>query len=397
MCIMERQSRSVDGISRAALTRRQLFWLAACSAAGMQAASAATSTDRPLVGAIRWDAWYAPGSEVTSAVERTLSQPRYRWRQPFFAKQDDAGHVHLPSISQGLMDLEIEQAIYAGLDYWAFVAYPSDSSLSQPLQCYLASSRRRSLGFCMFTSLDSWGTTARAAALIEDHITLMENQAYTRVRVNRPLYYLGFITEQIANERWGGVDGLRTRIDQFRARAIARGVGNPYIVLGVLPRNATAFEARLGGDAAGAYTIADGRATGDYATLVRVTESGWQTLATSGLPVVPTVMAGWDRRPRAESPVPWERSQRPGVGIEHYFTAPDPAQLAAHLKQALAWVKRQPPDRQAPAVLIYAWNENDEGGWLVPTAPCDEGRLQAVHKVLAPQAKNSQPGCGWVD
>jgi hypothetical protein len=108
---MERQVRSVDVMSRAALTRRQLLWLAASTVAGTRLASGATRTDRPLVGAIRWDAWYAPGPEVTSAVEKTLSPPRYRWRLPFFAKQDDAGHVYLPAITQGLMDLEIEQAL----------------------------------------------------------------------------------------------------------------------------------------------------------------------------------------------------------------------------------------------------------------------------------------------
>jgi hypothetical protein len=396
MSAMEPQARS-GVMSRAALTRRQLVWLAICAAAGPKLARAATKADRPLVGAIRWDAWYAPGSEVTSAVERTLSLPRYRQRLPFFAKQDDAGQAHLPPITQGLMDLEIAQAAYAGLDYWAFVAYPADNAMMAPLQRYLASPGRQRLGFCMFTGLDGWGTASRPTALIDDHITLMANQAYVRVRDNRPLYYLGFITEKMANERWGSLDGLRAGIDQFRARAIARGVGNPYIVLGVLPRDATAFEAGLGGDAAGAYTIADGRATGDYAALVRVTEQGWQILATSGLPVVPTVMAGWDRRPRVETPVPWEKTQRPGVGIEHYFAAPDPSQLAAHLKQALAWIKRQPADRQAPAVLIYAWNENDEGGWLVPTVPCDQGHLQALHGALASEAKQSLPGCAWVD
>ena len=388
------------------LTRRRLLWLSACAAAGptvtSQVLAAATpATGRPLVGAIRWDAWYAPGSDVTSAVERTLSSQRYRWRAPFFASHDDAGHVHLTAITQGLMDLEIAQAAYAGLDYWAFVAYPSTSEMTAPLRRYLASSRRNSLRFCMFTGLDGWGTAAKPAPMIDEHIALMANEAYVRVqdrvKDNRPLYYLGFITEQLATERWGGVDGLRAGIEQFRARATARGVGNPYIVLGVLPRDNAAFEARLGGDAAGAYTIADGRATGDYGALVRITEQGWQMQSRAGLPVVPTVMAGWDRRPRIEVPVPWEKTQRPGVGIEHYFGAPEPAQLAKHLDDALAFVARQPPDKQAPAVLIYAWNENDEGGWLVPTTPCDDGHLRAVHTALAPAATQPPPGCAWRD
>ena len=394
---METHAPSADFGSHTVLTRRRLLWLGACSVAAPPLARAAAPANRPLVGAIRWDAWYAPGSGVTSAVERSLSPQRYHWRMPFFAKQDDAGQVHMPALTQALMDLEIVQAAYAGLDYWAFVAYPSESPMSAPLQGYLASKLRDHIGFCMFTQLDAWGSAQRTAPLVDEHIKLMANPAYVRVGDRRPLYYLGFITERLATDLWGGVEGLRAGIDAFRKRAIAAGVGNPYIVLGVLPRDDTSFEAKLGGDAAGAYTIADGRATGDYAALVRTTEAGWRLLATSGLPVVPTVMAGWDRRPRIENPVPWEKSQRPGSGIEFYYTTADPPRLAAHLRDALGWIKQQPPQLQAPAVLIYAWNENDEGGWLVPTAPCEQGRLEALHQALQPAVKAAAPGCAWTD
>src|SRR5260221_14547432 len=106
-------------MTRGALTRRQLLWLALGTAVGTRFPVAANTTKPILVGAIRWDAWYAHRSEVTSAVERTLSPTHYRWRLPFFAKQDGFGHVQMPAITQGLIDLEIAQATYAGLDYWS--------------------------------------------------------------------------------------------------------------------------------------------------------------------------------------------------------------------------------------------------------------------------------------
>jgi hypothetical protein len=40
--------------------------------------------DRPLVGALRRQAWYVPGTEPTTAVERSLSPPQYQPRMPFF-------------------------------------------------------------------------------------------------------------------------------------------------------------------------------------------------------------------------------------------------------------------------------------------------------------------------
>jgi hypothetical protein len=42
------------------------------------------------------------------------------------------------------------------------------------------------------------------------------------------------------------------------------------------------------------------------------------------------------------------------------------------------WVKTHPDSAPSKAILIYAWNENDEGGWLVPTRGDGESRLQAL-------------------
>jgi hypothetical protein len=94
-------------------------------------------------------------------------------------------------------------------------------------------------------------------------------------------------------------------------------------------------------------------------------------------------MAGWDRRPRVENPVPWECWQRPGAGLDRFYHPPRPEELAAHLRRALAWIERHPRAAPARAALIYAWNENDEGGWLVPTYPFDAARLDALRGVLA--------------
>ncbi len=48
----------------------------------------------------------------------------------------------------------------------------------------------------------------------------------------------------------------------------------------------------------------------------------------------------------------------------------------------LDWVARYPETAEANAILIYAWNEIDEGGWLVPTLAEGTARLDAIKKVL---------------
>lgn len=345
---------------------------------------AASTMKRPLVGAIRWDAWYSPGSTPTKAVENSLSPEKYRWRTPFFAKgpEHDRSAVSFPAITQEEMDKEIDQAVFAGLDYWAFVAYGSKHPMSKALYQFRASPKTNSLRYCLFTELGRWGSRTKPTALPQEHIGLMADRNYLRVPGNRPLYFLGFIAPAAVERNWQGVAGLREQIDKFRKGATEAGLANPYIVLAGDQKFLIREARNIGGDAVGSYALTVGNGRGSFAALTRIAERGWNQLTNSHLPVVPTVMTGWDRRPRIERPVPWEKTQRPGEGMANFFSAPTKKELADHLTRALKWVAAQAPDRQAPAVLIYAWNENDEGGWLMPTWPCQTDRLDALHEVL---------------
>jgi hypothetical protein len=64
-----------------------------------------------------------------------------------------------------------------------------------------------------------------------------------------------------------------------------------------------------------------------------------------------------------------------------------PWEIADHLRRSLERTEREPKACPARAVIVYGWNENDEGGWLVPTLNPDGSpnteRLDAVRKVLA--------------
>jgi hypothetical protein len=93
---------------------------------------------------------------------------------------------------------------------------------------------------------------------------------------------------------------------------------------------------------------------------------------------VPLVSAGWDMRPRVETPVPWVKNG----DIEQYYETPEPDELAAHLNKAIQWTNANPDAATARTVLIYAWNEFDEGGWICPTLDEGTDRLDALRKVL---------------
>lgn len=85
--------------------------------------------------------------------------------------------------------------------------------------------------------------------------------------------------------------------------------------------------------------------------------------------------------------MPWERSwQEPNVGLDRYYAAPTPQELADHIREAMHWAETNPERCSAGAALIYAWNEHDEGGWLCPTlsgdATPDTSRLDAIAAML---------------
>ena len=111
------------------------------------------------------------------------------------------------------------------------------------------------------------------------------------------------------------------------------------------------------------YSISKGYATGSenhkYSELVDVHKKAW--MGTEKQPYIPEISAGWDKRP-------WEGptglNQEPGW----YYTDRTPKQFKNFLNDAIQWMDSHPTQTtKERIVLIYAWNELGEGGYLVPT------------------------------
>jgi hypothetical protein len=331
------------------------------------------------LGAIRWDAWDVPGSVPTEAMVRSLSPPAWRHRAPFFAEvPEDGAPIRLPPPSAATMARQNAAARAAGIDYWAFLAYPRGSSMRVGFELYRAGPQAPR--FCFIAEAFRW------AEVSGDHPALMAEPAYQRVAGGRPLYFLAFLSDDLIVERWGGIEGLRAEIAAFRARVRAAGAGDPYLVLMTpVPDQARRWVRLVGADAVSAYALYPGARNAPYAALASHAEREWRRLAAVA-PTIPTAMSGWDRRPRIQNPVPWEGWQAPGQGADRFHAAPTPGALAAHIARALAFAATQEPR----TALVYAWNEHDEGGWLQPTHPYDDSRLRALRaRLCAPVPRDT--------
>lgn len=352
---------------------------------------------RPLIGAIRWDAWHTPWSRVqpgaddgpVRAMELSLGPRRYQWRLPFFGHLVSDSEVRIDGYTQAIVDQEIAYAKAGGLDYWAFLLYAEGSAMSQGLSLYLSSDRKHDVGFCAIAGANLFGNAKQFPDCVARLVRLMAEPNYVKVDGGRPLLYV-FRADEGWVEAWGGGGSARCLFGALRKTAKAAGHGDPYIVA----MNDTADQGKaiadvIGADAITAYAVAgDGGTNGTpYADLSWRARQFWDECAGTGRPVVPLVMSGWDRRPRVEHPVPWERQwQKPNVGLDRYYAAPTPGELASHISEAMRWAAADTQRCPAQVTLIYAWNEHDEGGWVCPTLGAhgfpDRSRLDAIANML---------------
>ncbi len=338
----------------------------------------AIARQRPLVGAIRWDAWHGQRGVPGRAVENSLSPAKWHYRLPFFASVISDKEVSIDGATQEVMDREIAYAAKAGLDYWAFVTYQEDDPMSLGLRHFLASRRRMGLRFCQIVTYQAGKYRDEIARTVR----LMQHPAYQKVLMGRPLLYVAFFEQGPQLKAPGGRAAYRMMLDELRALARKTGVGEPYIVgMDFDPVRMAELRVQVGADAIGSYATQSNEAGAPYAALAATAQRFWERCKATGANMVPTVMSGWDRRPRVERPVPWEK-QVAGSGIEKYYDAPTPLELAAHLERSLLWIRNNPEACPAKTALIYAWNENDEGGWLVPTLSEGTARLDAIGRVL---------------
>lgn len=341
-----------------------------------------TKESSTAVGAIRWDAWHSDKSPVGRAVERSLGPLHWHYRLPFFAEVISDTRVTIQGATQEVMDREIAYASAAGLDYWAFVTYAPESAMSLGLELYLSSQHRSDLGFCLLLQGGHIGAGGAKAwpAQVARYVEYFAEPTYQAVAGGRPLVYLFVANQMIGEGRFASWSAAAEAFDGLREATVAQGLPTPYLVVQDWSAvNAKLYANLLHFDAVSAYASNGGGRGAPYSELAEHTERWWDEFAGTSAKVIPLVSAGWDRRPRVENPVPWEGQRG---SIEEFYETPTPHELASHLGHAVKWVAEHPDVAEAGAVLIYAWNENDEGGWIVPTLSEGTARLDAIEAVL---------------
>ena len=358
----ERPILSARGSTLENLMGFRLFFVgAACLLAG-RVGLADDMPPRPTIGAIRWDGWF-----TGNPWQRNLNPKQWHDRLPFYGKEISDSEVEVCGDTQQVMDQEIAFAHAAGLDYWAFLHYhptrrKTTDSYNYGLRLYLSSKHKAKVNFAVIiypVAGEEW------LKQVADVVRFVREPSYQKVAAGRPLIYLLAWGERGLPEKvWGPPAKGREAVAVLRKSVSQAGQKNPYLVVqAVHTQDAARYADELGLDAISSYA----NSTGDsYADLAAVNRRSWEEWRASGKKVVPLVNAGWNPRPRNQ----------------HGGPEPKPAELREHLRSAIGWVKKYREAADAQTILIYAWNESDEGGWLVPTKSEGTARLDALREAL---------------
>lgn len=337
--------------------------------------------NRPMIGAIRWDAWV--GVNLPKIVAKSLGPPSHRFRLPWYATVDEAGQVNIKGDAPGIMEQEIDYAANAGIDYWAFCGYGTHDEPTIALNQFLASPTRERMKFCMILHACIGGNESDWPGECARQVAFLQEPNYFRIPDGRPLVYLYRVDSPD--------DRIAARVSDFRAAARKAGLPDPYMAfMGWEPVYDWNRARPLGFDCVSAYGFGYMTHTeppgAPFAGHVELTERDqWGVFAKEKIPCIPLIHTGWDKRPRMDNPVPWELKDSYHKDFRYIETA-RPEEIAAHAGRCVEWIKAHRDITPANAAICYAWNENDEGGWLIPTRNQDgtrnTSRVDALRNVL---------------
>ena len=371
-------------VSVVMISRRALM---AALPASLFVANATAAAPKALIGAIRWDAWYSKRDESVYP-QNNLASDTYVNRAPAHCRIENR---ELSCVgTQAVMDAEIMAASKSGLASWAFDWFPPSSSLRSAWTLYQSSKLKNLIKWCPIFGLGDIGSATNSQDEISEKlgawVSLMEEPNFFYAEIagaRRPVLFLYYRQNELKTY-FGTLDALRLAIDKLRKLSIAANIGNPYVVVFDPALDMELFRGS-GADAMSNY-ISDFRTKKDatFADLDGQIQRYWGRMAATGASMIPIAQVGWDTRPRLDHPVPWTSPEDVRSGApKYYFPLATPVEFSAHIREAISFVESHQSSCPSGIVLLYSWDECDEGGCVMPTLGDPTGKyLAAIAEAL---------------
>eukprot|EP01048_Picozoa_sp_COSAG05_P006846 COSAG05_NODE_463_length_9555_cov_35.796108_2_plen_385_part_00 len=370
------------------------------SVASLTAAAGARAA--PIVGAIRWDAYFSQPGEaafedpnfgiVTRTTTFDLSPKKWHYRVPFFGTEINDTAIIANGNTPEIMGQELEYARQHGIKFWSFCNYPIGCAEAHPpasacpgIQCcadnvglsyawnlYLNHPDNHKVNFTLLLQPGYWfhgqeaGSNETWAQELARYVSYFKLPNYQKVDIGQPGRPLVFSFGRAINQ---------THLQDLRT-ATKSSIGvYPYFVSmngQVLPEIDAQSAYGWGGGGQSAFSLpaapimslylrsppdtscrylAATPTGSDYVTgLAQPEANTWEERATKGQKQIPTVSAGNDDRPRSEYPMPWG----PKYWSRNYVKDPSMAELEAHVSEGLDFVAHNPASVETNMMVLSA-------------------------------------------
>ncbi|AMV40541.1 glycoside hydrolase family 99-like domain-containing protein [Planctomyces sp. SH-PL62] len=331
---------------------------------------------RAKVGAYYFDGWSGKTYHITERLTTEFAD-----REPVWGWRDD---------TVAIMEKQIDYAADAGLAFFSFCWYWPEGPdkvvpLNQALGLFHQAGNRERMEFCLLVANhggfrvgpDDWDEASAA------WIDQFKKPGHLKVG-GEPL--LIFFSPRELLKAFGSPDAVRGAFEALRKRAKAAGLAGVKVAGCATPGPEHGWDdlaelSACGFDLFTGYNYPGAGRKGPelerpFAELIEGSEGVWDGFARkNSLPYVPVVTAGWDMRP-------WEKpgdARPPSL----YYVDRTPKAVGEAVERGLKWLDAH-PDRTPPErlLLVYAWNENGEGGYLTPTKSGGTAFLDAFRKAV---------------
>ncbi len=328
---------------------------------------------RATVGAYYFDGWSGKTEDIHLPK---LLETKYADRKPLWGWRDDTPQI---------MRQQIDYCADHGIAFWAFDWYYPEGKekttpLNNALELYLKAPNRQRLKFCLLVANHAGFRIGPKDwdACCQRWIELFQQPTHLRLD-GQPL--LIFFSPEELDRAFGGVEGVHRALVTLRTKAKQGGLPGVAVAACTGPGKHLADLARSGYSLLTGYNYNLGWLSGGGSQPFRKLIDGNQRIfeqfaQQTPLPYVPVITAGWDRRP-------WEEERLPAAKMSVWYPDRTPKLVEEFVRLGVRWLDKH-PDKATPQrlLLIYAWNENGEGGYLTPTAADGTEYLKAVQRAI---------------
>ena len=347
-----------------------------------------TANQEPIrIGAYYFDGWSGVPDEegFTYHITRRLVN-EFPEREPVWGWRAETTEV---------MTQQIDYAADFGISFFAFCWYYPEAPIKETtsnnaIEVFLKTPNRHRLNHALLVANhkgflidpDNWDTVS------EIWMRYFRDPGYERLN-GKPL--LIFYSAMELYKAFGSAEAVNQALDKLRKQAENAGLGGVTIAGGVLPNEPINEIDECGFDLLTGYNYPCYGFDLDrsywkhpYEDMIISDLYCWNYIRDhSKLPYAPTLTIGWDMRP-------WEPIGTDPKTI--YFVDRTPEATTKGVATLLDWVRDNPNKRLGePFALIYAWNENGEGGYMTPTKHGGTEILESVKKAIDQSGSVSKP------